>query len=71
MAPRRTVTAADVTAAQAQPKVNPRRAKFQALLAAERTRLNGFDTVQVMATHRLTSEGLAAHLILLDPIAVV
>ena len=48
---RRTVATADVTTAQAEPEMNPRRAQFQALFTPKSVRRNRINIGQVMTAH--------------------
>ena len=51
VAARRTIATADVTTAQAEPEMNPRRAQFQALFTPKSVRRNGINTGQVVTAH--------------------
>ena len=53
---RRTIATADVTTAQAEPEMNPRRAQFQALFTPKSVRRNRIDTRQVVDSSWSTSE---------------
>src|SRR5437868_13073858 len=51
MAARRAIATADVTTAQAEPKMNPRRAQFQALFTTRSASGDGVETGQVLTAH--------------------
>jgi hypothetical protein len=51
VAPRRTIATADVTTAQTEPQMNPRRAQFQALFTPWSAGRSRFDTPQMLTVH--------------------